>query len=189
MRLLRKWWWIITSSLLVSIPMARTPSFTRWPISAPAELEELGTPPTMEEVRTALFFMKPLKAPGPGSFQAVFSKKSRDVIKLDLMSLLLKSFSTTIFRRISAILLALISEDQVMACVGQLLSTPTQDSSHLEDYQLVKLANFGWKKIPERVELARGASATCFLEAMHDVSYLICFDFLRAPGFFEPVPD
>ncbi|GMG98726.1 hypothetical protein Nepgr_000566 [Nepenthes gracilis] len=59
-----------------------------------------------------------------------------------------------------------------------------QDSILLEDYQLVEeLANFGRKRIPERVEHARGASARCFLEVMHDVSYITCFDFLRALGF------
>ncbi|GMH26144.1 hypothetical protein Nepgr_027987 [Nepenthes gracilis] len=36
---------------------------------------------------------------------------------------------------------------------------------------------------------ARGASATCYLEVMHDASYLTCFGFLRAYGSLEPVPD
>ncbi|GMH02668.1 hypothetical protein Nepgr_004507 [Nepenthes gracilis] len=36
---------------------------------------------------------------------------------------------------------------------------------------------------------ARGASATCFLEVMHDASYLTCFSFLRAPDSSEPMPD
>ncbi|GMH22213.1 hypothetical protein Nepgr_024056 [Nepenthes gracilis] len=65
-----------------------------------------------------------------------------------------------------------------------------QDSIHMEDYPLMEeLANFDKKKILERVERARGASATCFLEAIHDISYLTCFNFLRALGFSEPVPD
>ncbi|GMH30737.1 hypothetical protein Nepgr_032580 [Nepenthes gracilis] len=36
---------------------------------------------------------------------------------------------------------------------------------------------------------ARGGSATCFLEVMHDASYLTCFGFLWAPGSLAPVPD
>ncbi|GMH19063.1 hypothetical protein Nepgr_020904 [Nepenthes gracilis] len=35
----------------------------------------------------------------------------------------------------------------------------------------------------------RGASATCFLEVMHDASYLTCFGFLWTPGSSEPMPD
>ncbi|GMH23827.1 hypothetical protein Nepgr_025670 [Nepenthes gracilis] len=93
------------------------------------------------------------------------------------------------FERI-AIFGDMIEQDKVMACVGKFLSTPMQYSIHMEDYSLVEeLANFGKKNIPEQVERARGASVTYFLEAMHDISYLTCFNFLQPPSFSEPVPD
>ncbi|GMH05698.1 hypothetical protein Nepgr_007538 [Nepenthes gracilis] len=57
----------------------------------------------------------------------------------------------------------MVAQDKAMAYVGQLLSTPTQDSSHLEDYQLVELATLGKERIPERVEYDRGANARVFL--------------------------
>ncbi|GMH15316.1 hypothetical protein Nepgr_017157 [Nepenthes gracilis] len=36
---------------------------------------------------------------------------------------------------------------------------------------------------------ARGASATCFLEVIHDASYFTFFGFLRAPGSSKPMLD
>ncbi|PSD75115.1 catalase, partial [Acinetobacter baumannii] len=58
----------------------------------------------------------------------------------------------------------------------------------LEDYHLIeKLATFDRERIPERVVHARGAPAKGYFEVTHDISYLTCADFLRAPGVQTPV--
>ncbi|GMH09538.1 hypothetical protein Nepgr_011379 [Nepenthes gracilis] len=78
--------------------------------------------------------------------------------------------------------------DIVEQDVGKFLSTLTQGSILLEDYQLVeKLASFGRKRIPKRVVYAKRASAMSFFEVMQDVSSSTCFDFLWVLDFSTPV--
>ena len=61
-------------------------SFTKPLVRDEQDLVSIGYPPTKKEVRTALFGMKPLKAPGPDGFHPVFFQKAWGTIGDDLCS-------------------------------------------------------------------------------------------------------
>lgn len=58
-------------------PRLSTPYLGDLPVAS------IASPPSFEEIRSALFNMKPLKAPGPDGFHPVFFQKSWDIIGPD----------------------------------------------------------------------------------------------------------
>ena len=86
-----------------------------------ADQVQLAYPPTDSEIRTSLFAMKPLKAPGPDGFHPIFFQKEWHIVGLEICSNIQKWFRNgDIPKDLGQALICLIPKQQNPESVKQL---------------------------------------------------------------------